>query len=162
MREAIAGRLVGTKVARVEDPRLLTGAGRYVDDVTVPGMLHADFVRSPVAHAVIRGIDVGAARRLPGVVAVYTGADLEALTHPFMGLLPLPDLYHPVYFALAVDRVRCRRRPGCADRRRDALRRGGRRGSLWWSTTTSWRRSRPSSTHSIPRARRSGPRPAAT
>ena len=106
MREAIAGRLVGTKVARVEDPRLLTGTGRYVDDITVPGMLHAHFVRSPFAHAVIRGIDVDAARRLPGVVAVYTGADMEALTHPFMGFLPLPDLYHPVYFALAVDRVR--------------------------------------------------------
>ncbi len=58
MREAIAGRLVGTRVARVEDPRLLTGTGSYVDDVTVPGMLHATFVRSPYAHATIRGIDV--------------------------------------------------------------------------------------------------------
>ena len=106
MREAIAGRLVGTKVARVEDPRLLTGTGRYVDDVTVPGMLHAHFVRSPFAHAVIRGIDVDAARRHPGVVGVYTGGDMEALTHPFMGILPLPGLYNPVYFALAVDRVR--------------------------------------------------------
>ena len=66
MREAIAGRLVGTKVRRVEDPRLLTGTGRYVDDVTVPGMLHATFVRSPTAHALIRGIDVDAARRHPG------------------------------------------------------------------------------------------------
>ena len=54
MREAIAGRLVGTRVRRVEDPRLLTGTGRYVDDVTVPGMLHATFVRSPTAHALIR------------------------------------------------------------------------------------------------------------
>jgi aerobic carbon-monoxide dehydrogenase large subunit len=106
MREAIAGRLVGTRVARVEDPRLLTGAGRYVDDVTVPGMLHAHFVRSPFAHAVIRGIDVDAARQLLGVVAVYTAADMVALTHPFMGFLPLPDLYHPVYYALAVGRVR--------------------------------------------------------
>ncbi len=106
MREAIAGRFVGTKVARVEDPRLLTGTGSYVDDVVVPGMLHAHFVRSPYAHATIRGIDVDAARRLPGVVAVYTGEEMQALTHPFMGFLPLPGLYHPVYFALAVDRVR--------------------------------------------------------
>jgi carbon-monoxide dehydrogenase large subunit len=106
MREAITGRLVGTKVARVEDPRLLTGTGRYVDDVSVPGMLHATFVRSPLAHAVIRGVDVDAARRHPGVVAVYTGVDLQTLTHPFMGLLPLPGLYHPLYFALAIDRVR--------------------------------------------------------
>jgi aerobic carbon-monoxide dehydrogenase large subunit len=106
MREAIAGRLVGTKVARVEDPRLLTGTGSYVDDVVVPGMLHAAFVRSPYAHATIVGIDVDAARRLPGVVAVYTGADIAALTNPFMGMLPLPGLYHPVFYALATDRVR--------------------------------------------------------
>ncbi len=106
MREAIAGRLVGHRVARVEDPRLLTGRGRYVDDVTVPGMLHAHFVRSPVAHAVIRGVDVEAARAHPGVAAVYTGADMQSLTHPFMGLLPLPGLYHPLFYALAVDRVR--------------------------------------------------------
>src|SRR5262249_45200858 len=85
---------------------LLTGTGRYVDDVAVPGMLHATFVRSTVAHAVIRGIDVEAARRHPGVVAVYTGADMQALTHPFMGLLPLPGLYHPLFYALAVARVR--------------------------------------------------------
>lgn len=101
-----AQRFVGHRVARVEDPRLLTGRGRYVDDISVPGMLHAHFVRSPLAHARIRSIDVGAARRHPGVVAVYTGAEMEELTHPFMGLLPLPDLYHPMYFALASDRVR--------------------------------------------------------
>ncbi len=103
---APAQRYVGHRVARVEDPRLLTGHGSYVDDVTVPGMLHAHFVRSPFPHADILGIDVDAARRHPGVVAVYTGADMEALTHPFMGFLPLPDLYHPLFFALAVDRVR--------------------------------------------------------
>jgi carbon-monoxide dehydrogenase large subunit len=101
-----AQRFVGHRVARVEDPRLLTGRGRYVDDVSVPGMLHAHFVRSPLAHARIRSIDVEAARRHPGVVAVYTGADMEALTHPFMGFLPLPDLYHPMFFALATDKVR--------------------------------------------------------
>jgi carbon-monoxide dehydrogenase large subunit len=103
---AVAQRFVGHRVARVEDPRLLTGRGKYVDDVTVPGMLHAHFVRSPFAHALIKAVDVAAARRHPGVVAVYTGADMQALTHPFMGFLPLPDLYHPLYFALAVDRVR--------------------------------------------------------
>jgi carbon-monoxide dehydrogenase large subunit len=106
MREAIAGRFVGTKVARVEDPRLLTGTGRYVDDVTVPGMLHATFVRSPHAHALVRGIDVEAARRLPGVVAVYTGTEMAGLTNPIFGFLPLEGLYHPLYYALATDRVR--------------------------------------------------------
>ncbi len=65
-----AQRFVGHRIARVEDPRLLTGRGRYVDDVVVPGMLHAHFVRSPLAHALIRGIDVEAARRHPGVVAI--------------------------------------------------------------------------------------------
>jgi carbon-monoxide dehydrogenase large subunit len=106
MQVAPAQRFVGHRVARVEDPRLLTGRGRYVDDVTVPGMLHAHFVRSPLAHARIRSIDVDDARRVPGVVAVYTGADMEALTHPFMGFLPLPDLYHPMFFALCTDKVR--------------------------------------------------------
>ena len=90
MREAIAGRLVGTRVARVEDPRLLTETGRYVDDVTVPGMLHAHFVRSPFAHASIRGIDVDAARRLPGVVAVYTGSGHAGADAPIHGLLAAP------------------------------------------------------------------------
>src|SRR4051794_29422407 len=103
---AVAQRFVGHRVARVEDPRLLTGKGRYVDDVTVLGMLHAHFVRSPYAHARIVGIDVGAARRLAGVVAVYTGAEMQARTNPFIGILPLPDLYNPLFYALAVDRVR--------------------------------------------------------
>src|SRR3954469_19575156 len=104
--QAPAQRYVGHRVARAEAPRLRPGHGLYVDDVTVRGMLHAHFVRSPFAHAQIRGIDVEDARRHPGVIAVYTGADIAALTHPFMGFLPLPDLYHPMFFALATDKVR--------------------------------------------------------
>jgi carbon-monoxide dehydrogenase large subunit len=103
---AVATRFVGTKVKRVEDPRLLTGRGRYVDDVVVRGMLHAAFTRSPHAHARIARVDAGPARRVPGVVAVFTGRDMEALTNPFVGLLPLPGLYHPMHYALAIDRVR--------------------------------------------------------
>ncbi len=72
-----AARYAGTRVARVEDARLLTGHGTYVDDITLPGMLHASFVRSPFARAVIRGIDTSAARALPGVRAVFTAADLN-------------------------------------------------------------------------------------
>ena len=106
MREAIAGRYVGTRVNRVEDPRLLTGHGHYVDDVDVPGMVHAAFVRSPVAHAEIRGIDAVAARRVPGVFAVFTGAEMAELTNPMIGMLALPGLYNPVFHALATDRVR--------------------------------------------------------
>ena len=70
---------VGRPVARLEDARLLRGAGRFVDDVKLPGMLHAAFVRSPVAHAGIRGIDVAKAKELPGVRAVLTYADLRPL-----------------------------------------------------------------------------------
>jgi len=66
----------GASVLRKEDPALLTGKGRYVDDVKLPGMLHAAFVRSTYAHALIRGIDKTAALALPGVVAVLTHDDL--------------------------------------------------------------------------------------
>jgi carbon-monoxide dehydrogenase large subunit len=76
--DTVATRYAGTRVARVEDNRLLTGRGTFVDDVTRPGMLHACFVRSPFAHAKINGIDAGAALALPGVRAVFTAADLNA------------------------------------------------------------------------------------
>lgn len=74
---APAARYAGTRVPRVEDNRLLTGHGTYVDDVIRPGMLHACFVRSPFAHARIVSIDVSAALALPGVHAVFTAADLN-------------------------------------------------------------------------------------
>ncbi len=106
MRESIVGRYVGARVNRVEDRRLLAGAGRYVDDVTVPGMLHAAFLRSPYPHAEIGSIDVTAARALPGVHLILTGADLASRTYPFFGTLVLPDVYHPTFWALATDRVR--------------------------------------------------------
>ncbi|HYH51080.1 MAG TPA: xanthine dehydrogenase family protein molybdopterin-binding subunit, partial [Acidimicrobiia bacterium] len=98
--------LVGASLPRVEDERLLAGRGRYVDDVTVPAMLHAAFLRSPWPHAVIRSIDTEAAASQPGVVAVFTGEDIRHLTHPFFGTLALPGLYGPPYWALATDRVR--------------------------------------------------------
>jgi len=69
-------RFFGASVLRKEDPALLTGKGRYVDDVKLPGMLHAAFVRSTYAHALIKSIDKSAALALPGVVAVLTHADL--------------------------------------------------------------------------------------
>ena len=72
-----AGRFVGQSVPRKEDPRLLTGRGRYTDDVELPRMLHAHFVRSDIARAKIIRLDVSAARQLPGVVAVLTGEDLN-------------------------------------------------------------------------------------
>ncbi len=70
---------IGSSVLRLEDPALLTGQGRFVDDIALPGALHAAFVRSPHAHAAIRSIDASAARALPGVHAVLTIADLAAV-----------------------------------------------------------------------------------
>ena len=69
---------VGARVARKEDKRFITGAGRYVDDMVVPGMKHAVFVRSPHAHAEIKKIDVKKAQAMPGVVGVLTGKELKA------------------------------------------------------------------------------------
>jgi carbon-monoxide dehydrogenase large subunit len=72
-----ATRYAGARISRVEDARLVTGRGTYVDDITLPGMLHAYFVRSPHAHAAIKGIDTSAAREVQGVRAVFTAADLN-------------------------------------------------------------------------------------
>jgi carbon-monoxide dehydrogenase large subunit len=72
-----AARYVGARVDRVEDARLLTGRGTFVDDIALPGMLHAAFVRSPFARAAIRGIHTAAALALPGVRFVFTAADLN-------------------------------------------------------------------------------------
>ncbi|MBE1549998.1 carbon-monoxide dehydrogenase large subunit [Mycobacterium sp. OAS707] len=77
MTETVATRYAGTRVPRVEDNRLLTGRGTFVDDVTRPGMLHACFVRSPFAHAKLGAIDTTAALALPGVRAVLTAADIN-------------------------------------------------------------------------------------
>jgi len=74
---ATAGRFVGQAVPRKEDPRLLTGRGHYVDDIRVPGVLHATFVRSDVARARITRLDTREATRAEGVYAVLTGADLN-------------------------------------------------------------------------------------
>lgn len=69
---------IGARVARKEDKRFITGAGRYVDDMVVPGMKHAAFVRSPHAHADIKKIDVKKAEAMPGVIGVLTGKQLKA------------------------------------------------------------------------------------
>jgi carbon-monoxide dehydrogenase large subunit len=76
---ATAERLFGKSIKRREDPRLITGQGRYVDDVKLPGTTCAAFVRSPHAHARIRTIDTSAAKSHPGVVAVFTGSDMTGV-----------------------------------------------------------------------------------
>src|SRR5580698_4262024 len=78
---------IGQSVLRREDPRLLRGLGRYFDDLKLADQLYAAVVRSPHAHADIRGIDTGAARQMPGVHAVLTGADYAA-----DALGPLPSM----------------------------------------------------------------------
>jgi carbon-monoxide dehydrogenase large subunit len=86
---APSARSVGTSVRRREDPRLLTGHGTYVDDVTVRGMVHAHFARSDLARGRIRRLDTTAARHAPGVVAVLTGADLNGLVRGRMAATPV-------------------------------------------------------------------------
>jgi carbon-monoxide dehydrogenase large subunit len=87
----------GARVTRVEDPALLTGRGRFVSDITLPGMLHACFVRSPHAHARIGRIDTAAARAMPGVHAVLTADDLPApmATSQIPMLVPSPLIKTP-------------------------------------------------------------------
>ncbi|HEY9475820.1 MAG TPA: xanthine dehydrogenase family protein molybdopterin-binding subunit [Mycobacteriales bacterium] len=104
--EGTAG-LIGQPLPRKEDARLITGQTRWTDNIVLPGLLHLAILRSPIAHARITGVDVSAARELPGVIAAYTGADLAAE----LGALPCawpvtPDMVHPDHHPLAVDEVR--------------------------------------------------------
>ncbi|HMC39977.1 MAG TPA: xanthine dehydrogenase family protein molybdopterin-binding subunit [Acidimicrobiales bacterium] len=104
----IAERYTGASVKRSEDPRILTGSGLYIDDVRLPGMLHAAFVRSPFAHARITRVDAGEARQAPGVVLVMTGAELEETIVPGPGLAGMFAGGAPVaaFSQLATDKVR--------------------------------------------------------
>ncbi|MDE0295505.1 MAG: xanthine dehydrogenase family protein molybdopterin-binding subunit, partial [Bryobacterales bacterium] len=103
---------IGAPVRRKEDARLLTGRGRYVDDIKRPGQTYACFVRSPHAHARVRSIDTEQAAMAPGFVAAYTAADLK---RDRIGDLPCvwvfpnrdgSDMKLPTHPLLAVDRVR--------------------------------------------------------
>ncbi len=100
-----AHRYVGQAIKRVEDPRLLAGKACFVDDLSLPGMLHASFVRSPHAHARIASIDASAALGLDGVVAVFTGEDLKDL-QPFAPSIPgLPALLTTLRHPLPTEKV---------------------------------------------------------
>ena len=98
----------GARITRLEDPALLTGRGQFVDDVNLPGTLHAAFVRSPHGHARIRGIDSAAARAMPGVHAVFTADDMppRIATGQIPMLVPNPAIRTPrTQIALARDEV---------------------------------------------------------
>ncbi|MGB0573166.1 MAG: xanthine dehydrogenase family protein molybdopterin-binding subunit [Alphaproteobacteria bacterium] len=103
---------IGQSVTRIEDLRLLTGGGTYTDDVQLEGESHAFILRSPHAHAAIKGIGTGAAEGAPGVLAVLTGADIAAdEIKPLPNMFPVesldgterPETYRPL---LAQERVR--------------------------------------------------------
>lgn len=96
---------IGERVRRKETQRFITGTGRYVDDLLPPGTLHVSFVRSSCAHGRIKSIDVEAARKMPGVHAVYTGADIAKRVKPLR--VGGSSLLRPVkLYPLAVDKVR--------------------------------------------------------
>jgi 2-furoyl-CoA dehydrogenase large subunit len=95
---------VGQALERTEDRRLLTTAGHFIDDLTLPGLAHAAYVRSPHARARIRHIDVRRALDHPGVYTVVTGDDVAQLTRPQRGRVPLPN--SPKIYALAYQQVR--------------------------------------------------------
>jgi carbon-monoxide dehydrogenase large subunit len=97
-------KLVGKRIKRREDPRLITGAATYVDDIQMPGMHHACVVRSPHGAAGIRSIDTKAAAALPGVVAIFTGVDTKDVGPVPCGA-SLPGLRVPHHYILAIDRV---------------------------------------------------------
>src|SRR5437763_7581474 len=91
---------LGEAYKRKEDARFIRGQGNYVDDVSLPGMLYGDIVRSPYAHALIKNVDISKAMQVPGVLAVITGKDLEKA-----GLAWMPTLSADTEAVLALDRV---------------------------------------------------------
>ncbi|PWT83788.1 MAG: carbon monoxide dehydrogenase [Blastocatellia bacterium] len=103
----MSARIFGSGIRRREDPRLITGAATYTDDLTLPGMLHAAMLRSPHAHARIKRIDVSSAKSAPGVVAAFTGADVGWLKPmPCAWLVPNANLKVAAYQCIGTDTVR--------------------------------------------------------
>ena len=101
----ILPKLVGQRIKRREDPRLIQGRATYVDDVKIAGMQHLAFKRSDVAHGRIRSIDTSAAEAMDGVVAVFTGAQIAEFLAPMPIATAFPS---PAHRAVAVDTVRTR------------------------------------------------------
>src|ERR1700730_69711 len=95
----------GRAMKRVEDPRLLKGNATYVDDLQLAGVVHAEFVRSPHANANIRSINIDAAKKLPGVIGVFTGTDINEKAGTIPCATPLPGGKSPVHTVLAGTRV---------------------------------------------------------
>ena len=96
----------GSSIKRREDPKLITGQGAFVDDIKMVGMLHVAIVRSPHAHATIININTSKAKNLPGVVAVFTGAELQQEAGPLIVGWLLPDIKHTSRPTMAFDTAR--------------------------------------------------------
>lgn len=101
----IAARSIGTRVPRSEDPRLLSGRGQFLADITLPGELHAAFVRSPVAHARITRIDVSGALDVDGVFLVWTGEDAAEHCEGLVGEFAVPGCNPTTMPLLATEEV---------------------------------------------------------
>src|ERR1700758_5018038 len=100
-------REVGKARARKEDARLITGQTNWTDNITLPGMVHVAFVRSPYAHATITSVDLSAAREAPGIIPAYSGADFAAEQGSLPCAWPVtPDIVMPDHPPMAVDTVR--------------------------------------------------------
>ena len=128
----MSSRIFGSGIRRREDPRLITGSATYTQDIMLPGMVHAAMLRSSHAHARITRIDTEKAKAAPGVVAVYTGADIEGALQPMpcAWLLPDSELKVAPYPCIAKDVVRytgdivavvVAERPGLAEDARDLI-----------------------------------------
>lgn len=106
MSQQSQNKYVGSRVKRREDPRLLTGRGRYVDDIKLPRMLHIAFRRSDYSHAKIVGVDRSAAQSMPGVVGVFTADDIWDEFNPILAKSRMKDYQPTIMQILAKDKVR--------------------------------------------------------
>src|SRR5690242_15549282 len=100
--------VIGTEVLRKEDPELITGQAKYLDDLVVPGMVWMHVVRSPLAHAKISGVVLSRAKEMPGVVAAFSGSDLaDDWAGPLLMAWPVTeDIHNPPHWPLAKDKAR--------------------------------------------------------
>ena len=135
--------MIGARIQRREDPKLITGHGHFIDDVNLVNMAHMSVVRSPYAHARITSIDTSAAKAAKGVVAVLTAADFKPV---ILGPLPVTNSFVadkkqvPEQFPIADGRGRVRRRARRRRDRRGSVPRGRRRASRRRCTTSPCRR----------------------
>ena len=99
-------KLIGARVKRKEDPRLITGEGKFTDDVILPGMAYMAVLRSPYAHARIQSIDTSQAAAHPDVLGVMTGAEVnERCSEPFPLFAILPDMKYPERWPMAATKA---------------------------------------------------------